>query len=602
MPAVRSRWSLVKLQCKWVQILGWVLLCVGITGFFALSLRKSASAVDFGMMKYTFEDGTEMIVEHPSFVPSNGSIVRMEVPIEIRGAIPIFRVKPDDCIEQMAINGQAVTDPDLRFCDYTELGPVKNITPYLRRGQNNIVVTVRDHGGSTGIRFTPIDSPAHKNRFPFLLLLTGAGAFCLLLNRTKHPIFVFIVIFGIMLRILYVAATPYSVRGHDTGAHIEYIQYVAEHWRIPPAADGWEFHQAPLYYFFAAAWHRIGALFGWSDAVLLQQIQIGSLIISIGTLLLTAWIAFLLFPTKKHATERCLFMLIVATFPALIFLAARITNNGLYHFFAFVVIALLLQWWRSQKECDWLQIWVGIVLSFLTKVSGLIFMPVALMCYISKRRRNLQWKSLFMAFLIFFGLAGWLPIGRFFMEHDSQNSLTFGSQRMHPGLRVETSLVNLTMFNPVAVLQHPFNSPWDNAKRRQYFWEYFFRSAFFGEFNHPRQLQILASITMFLAMLGMLFMPLGIAVTLRWQKHAFYPLIFLLGIQIMAHMAYRFYAPFTSNQDFRFSIVLILSFAYFVAMSRTGFKERYHKIMPAVITGFSVCCSLFIMSLYFLQT
>lgn len=62
--------------------------------------------------------------------------------------------------------------------------------------------------------------------------------------------------------------------GYDWISHLEYIQYVAEHWRVPPPGDGWQFFQTPLYYFISAALYRAVLHFGATadDAALLLRI------------------------------------------------------------------------------------------------------------------------------------------------------------------------------------------------------------------------------------------------------------------------------------------------------------------------------------------
>lgn len=45
--------------------------------------------------------------------------------------------------------------------------------------------------------------------------------------------------------------------GFDVAAHIEYIQYIAENWRIPLATEGWQMFQSPLYYIVSALPYKL---------------------------------------------------------------------------------------------------------------------------------------------------------------------------------------------------------------------------------------------------------------------------------------------------------------------------------------------------------
>src|SRR3989344_5391513 len=65
---------------------------------------------------------------------------------------------------------------------------------------------------------------------------------------------------GVLLRTFYTLQTHFSERGPDWLGHLQYIQYVSEHWRIPPWEMGWEAYQPPFYYFVGAIWLRLADL------------------------------------------------------------------------------------------------------------------------------------------------------------------------------------------------------------------------------------------------------------------------------------------------------------------------------------------------------
>jgi hypothetical protein len=49
--------------------------------------------------------------------------------------------------------------------------------------------------------------------------------------------------------------------GFDIGGHTDYIEYVAEHGRIPLASDGWQMFQAPLYYILTTPLYKLLSAF-----------------------------------------------------------------------------------------------------------------------------------------------------------------------------------------------------------------------------------------------------------------------------------------------------------------------------------------------------
>ena len=105
----------------------------------------------------------------------------------------------------------------------------------------------------------------------------------------------FVFVAGLYLRFIYLAYTPYRVRGHDVIPHLDYIRYVAEHFAIPPRADGWQFYQPPLYYFLSAIWFRIGEGINRIEDALIGDLQLFAFVISLAVLGIAIWIGRMLF-------------------------------------------------------------------------------------------------------------------------------------------------------------------------------------------------------------------------------------------------------------------------------------------------------------------
>ena len=143
------------------------------------------------------------------------------------------------------------------------------------------------------------------------------------------------------------------------------------------------------------------------------------------------------------------------------------------------------------------------------------------------------------------------------------------------------------MFDPVQVARLPFNNTWSDEYRRQYFWEFFFKSSFIGEFRFP-ELTLLASMLMIAAMLCLPLLLLGIVSDLRHRFVAILPVslstLALLGAAI-AYPAFFAYAP---NQDFRFSIPLILPITYYIVRGARTVPKRIRVVAQALIVLVSV--------------
>ena len=61
--------------------------------------------------------------------------------------------------------------------------------------------------------------------------------------------------------------------GMDNKGHVQYIQYVAQYWRIPIATEGWQMFQPPLFYFLAAILYR-SLLFFFSPEIIIRILKL----------------------------------------------------------------------------------------------------------------------------------------------------------------------------------------------------------------------------------------------------------------------------------------------------------------------------------------
>ncbi len=507
-------------------------------------------------------------------------MMNMNIPVMLPLGYPKhFYVKPDDCIEKLTINSKEVNSTLANYCDYSSMGRLLDLSPYLIRGQNTFAFRIRDHGGVGGVKLTP----GRTDTFPLaldlsvVLLVALYGVSLMFLSAKKPSSRTLFLIFlgGSILRILYFFATPYGTRAHDAGAHLDYVKYVATHFTIPPASQGWEFHQAPLYYFLSGFWMRLGQLAGQTEEVILRGLQLQSILFSIVTLAIGILLGMQLFPGKKKMPA-LLFASLLATFPAIFYISAEISNNVLYNLFVFLLLFLLVRWWKSGRPRDWHLLLLVFAASFVTRVSALLFFPVIFLSLFLRHdpRPKEKVRLIFLSALFLLFACGWLPYVRLIHEQNPRNSFTLGSQSMHSGLAVPTSANNFLVFSPAKVLKLPYPNPWTDATRRQYFWEYFFRSAFFGEFSFPTELKGISILMIFcgLALLPYLFY--GFWKEFWKRNYETIPLWLSFFAILGAQIAYRLYAPFSANQDFRFSIAL-LPIVAFMTLSGILNAQKY---------------------------
>ncbi len=403
-----------------------------------------------------------------------------------------------------------------------------------------------------------------------------------------------ILLLAIVLRVTYLAKTPYSVREHDVAAHIDYISYMAEHRRVPPAADGWEYHQPPLYYAASAVIWKTGAAVGWERDTQLFAVQIFSVFLSLAFVAIAAWIGRMIFGRKRMA-EWAAFVLLIAIFPGLLIAGSRISNDSLAMVLSALAVALLLRWYRDGKTRDWYLLGIALSLAFLAKVAAVLLLPVALGLYAWKHRA--QWKHhiapLAVFVLIVAALTAWYPAVR--LHEQSARAAIPGTEGLDPGVLLPTTPVNFLTFNPVKIVQIPYLDPWDDASRRQYFWEYWFRSAFLGEWNFGDAL-LPWSRAVLVGGLGMLFCAIvGLWQALRHGRNAEWwvlPVVAVAVVLLAGAVGYRFVNTCACAQDFRYSFPVVIPWALFAALG-----ARYLRVAGGT---WLLTCTAFVGVFYFL--
>ncbi len=378
------------------------------------------------------------------------------------------------------------------------------------------------------------------------------------------------------------------------------MRYVAQNLGIPPANGGWEYHQAPLYYLLAGLWMKGQLLLGRTEQSIIGALRVSSLVLSIATFAVALWIGRLLWWRRKQRPLFILFGGIVATFPSLVYLSARTYNDALYHLFAFLVVALLLRWWQSGRLRDWYLLIALASVAYLTKASGLLLVGgsfLSLALYRKWRWRAKATRAVLAGCVVLL-LTGWYPALRFVGESDHAKTLTFGNQGMSSGLSVSNRVTNFLTFNPLEILRKPYNNPWDDSMRRQYFWEYLFRSAFFGEFSFPPALR---SLSVLLLGIGMSLIPLGIyglTADLRCRRGACPPMLVIGGLLLAGALGYRVAFPYAPNQDFRFSVLLLIPAVYYALRGIEQLRGS-SKAAGQALTGLLAFLSgIFVLSLY----
>lgn len=540
----------------------------------------------------------------PAFFDSVSETMVAIFTIELKALHPgVFAVQVDDCIEKLAVNGVSVVPETIeRLCSPHDLTHI-NLRPHLRPGKNTVSVSISDIGVTQGFTIHA------SNTDPLLLIIWIAIFLCIVwyalrlrlllpvTSRFPDGLF-FVMLFGLAVRLLYVGATPYNMRAHDLEGHMDYISFMQKNWTVPTAMNGWEFHQPPLYYVVAAMWKSLLLPFELSKELVYQSLAGWSLVLSILTLAVTLYCVKMLFGTvdRKNAVRAGM---LLAVFNGFVFFASRVTNETLSAFLTAATIALLLRWWKIGDRPGLIALALVFSLAFLTKISVLALAPALAIALIFRPGRTVKTRvvEILLSSLVVILSVSWYPIHRLYLEPEQGKTMTLGNDGMDATLSVPREWQHLLILNPAAVIRYPFNDPWDDTFRRGYLLEYFFRSAFFGEYKFHR----LVTLSRTLLLLGLLLLPvtiLGFMGDLRRRLMTLLPLhIATLGL-LAGAFVYPYLFAFAPNQDFRFSVILILPAAYYLLRGIEMLPAWLTLLFRVIFAVFVLCAFCFIGALF----
>lgn len=512
----------------------------------------------------------------------------------------ILSVSGDDCVSELEINGRIVTE--IPPCSIRLSGKHYDFESYLQTGSNAIHITINDQRGvRIGFSIEVSQRSLSMKILNLITMMLVTMWIFTLASRTflKHqPGMQVLLGAGFLLRALYVSGPSSMARTYDTDSHIDYIQYMIQHWSVPPAALGWELHQGPLYYFLMAIIMKISYLLGYGNQTSISWIMYASFLLSCLTLGAAAWCALLLFPEENRRKSMLVFFSLVTFFPGLFFFTSRINNDVLFQLLSFIFLGCLLTWWKNGKTSWLVTASVVVGLGFITKANAFLFAPILLICIVFRTSTpmKLRYRWILLAAGVILTIAGWYLAIRYF-ENDFVRLMAPGNG-MHPGLAVSNTVSNYLTFNPFDIVYQPYANAWDESTGRQYFWVFLFKTSLFGEFLYPKNLLLVSRILSVLFMGALAMAALGIGRSIKKNDMYLIPLLVCLIIILEGAFGYRWLHPAASNQDFRYSLLLLPLLSYF-AVRATEILGKVGMFLRAWLLAFSVCCLWF---LFFLST
>ena len=496
----------------------------------------------------------------------------------------------------MFVNGQSVQQINHATCTS---GIVEvDLSTYLRKGSNQIMVVVHplDKMFELSIHLSKLNPLTIIPILSIIATLVLTGFLFITKQRTTPLISVCIGIFilGIVLRILYMYGTTYEIRAPDVRGHIEYIKTMSESLRLPESSEGWGHHHSPLYHAIASIWVRIGNALSMQFGNVLRAIQIQSLISSVITLIIGMKIGEMLLGHKKCFRSLTMFWIIFATLPGLIFFASRINNDTLVQVWFFLGLLCILYWWQKGHMRYWYAALAITLLGFLSKITCLILLPAMGCCLLV--RRDKSWKEKWVTLGIT-GLIAILGTGWFFHQRlvvEEAHYVLIGN-RMPESRRVDTSLKGILMLHPIRIVQIPFTRL-GHHEDKQYFWEYYIRSTFFGRYSY-KGLHNLGSTIMLLVVVLIPIIFYGLLRDVRKDWYANFPMLMILFWLFAAQIIRRFISPFDPSQDFRLTTLVIVPILFYAVSGIRNLPRFPQKTAETVVYSLAVCSTWYILQL-----
>lgn len=473
-----------------------------------------------------------------------------------------LKVIPDDCAENMVINGESLDLSKINGrCDYSKgfILPDSILAPYKVGEKTHYSFTLKNHGGNAGLNLFLIQKSARikiANCFAifFFVLLSAMIA-----RRLKFGTgLLFIVFIGVLLRTIFFANIPYTTYSQDVDGHVAYVQYILENKAIPSVDDCWTCYHPPVYYTTAAPSFFISENL---DLPGTTGLQVFSLLLSTATLLF----GILFFKTFLTGAPLGIASLLFALWPLMILVSPRIGNDQMFYLLHTFCLFSGATYLKEGRGKFLILAVLAAALAIWTKTSAIVTLGTLFLFvvfgYLNNARKFKPTKSEIVSWglflLIFIGLGVQKLLG--------DGGLVGNASGLHSGLIVGNEAFNYLYFDLQSFITHPYTSAWNNEWGRNFFWNYAFKTSLFGEFEIlntelGRSLATFVSVSF----LGLLIYAIRGFWKIKFQ--AIHWILFLHTVAFFAALAYlRIKYPYACSNDFRYIAPVLLSSIPFVS-------------------------------------
>ena len=204
-----------------------------------------------------------------------GERFSVEFDVESRFENYDLAIIPDDCAEEVVINGHVV---DLRHfkdnCNFSRGFVLRDSLLALYRVGNrtHYAFSMRNEGGDAGLN-AQVSQTSPLRVSIGLLAVLSLGLLCFFIARRfgfGWGIAV-IVFLAVVIRAVFLMNVPYTNFAYDVDGHVAYVQYIIENHSVPGTDDCWTCYHPPVYYVSAVPSYLFGEWLGLSGPIGLRQ-------------------------------------------------------------------------------------------------------------------------------------------------------------------------------------------------------------------------------------------------------------------------------------------------------------------------------------------
>lgn len=475
----------------------------------------------------------------------------------------LVHVTPDDCVTKLSLNGKPVELGGIDGkCDYN-FGFVIRLP--TRRGENVLDVAVENHGGAAALdlysAYTGMSRACGAGAIVALLALIFALAHGLGLA----PMARVAAVAGVLLRVVYMSHTPWSVRAHDVDGHVEYVQRMLDRFVVPKIDACWECYHPPTYFAFAAIWVRVAQALCIPMTPALQWLALScsSAFLLLGLVAVQTALTVAR-PERRSSVLTGLAAFLFALWPSAIVHAPRLGNDPPFYALAAVSTALMFMWWQDRRARFAVASLVVAGLATLTKSSGLALVAADSLVVFAgfvtqhdRSERSRDWHTLIAtAIAAVVSVAPPLALALLRARLTGRDVLVSNISDTNRAL-LSANTATTYLYVPAHIwFEEPFTSPWLDSKGRGYYWAYFGKTSLFGEFElgaDPTR----RAIAVVLSVLLLVLVALLIRAFLRATRDDALWVVPLL-VWLAASAAFRARYPVAPSGDFRYVLPVLI--------------------------------------------